>query len=42
VASKAAELREAFVAEFGEAATQTRTGLLLGFEQQAASEPEPE
>lgn len=35
--SKAEDLREAFLAEFGEEATQTRTGRLLGFEQH----PEP-
>lgn len=38
---KAEDLREIFLAEFGEAATQTRTGKLLGFEQQAEPEPEP-
>jgi hypothetical protein len=37
--SKAEDLREAFLAEFGEQATQTRTGNLLGFEQ---VEPEEE
>jgi hypothetical protein len=37
--SKAEDLREAFLAEFGEQATQTRTGKLLGFEQ---VEPEEE
>lgn len=36
--AKADDLREAFLAEFGEQATQTRTGKLLGFKQ----EPEPE
>jgi hypothetical protein len=38
--SKAEDLREAFLAEFGEAATQSRTGELLGFEQ--LTEPEAE
>jgi hypothetical protein len=42
--SKAEDLREAFLAEFGEEATQTRTGQLLGFEQHPppAAEPAPD
>jgi hypothetical protein len=41
--SKAEDLREVFLAEFGEAATRPRTGALLGFEQPAPeADPEPE
>ena len=40
--SKAEDLREAFLAEFGEQATQSRTGRLLGFEQNPEPEAEPD
>jgi hypothetical protein len=37
--SKADDVREAFLAEFGEQATQSQTGKLLGFEQTEPQEP---
>lgn len=40
--SKAEDLREAFLAEFGEQATQSQTGKLLGFEQQEQPAPATE
>jgi hypothetical protein len=37
--TKADELRDAFLSEFGEQATQSLTGKLLGFEQTEPQEP---